>query len=278
MTMRPFKPALKAVAGLALALLMGACGQNPVASSAPPGAITTVYDYPPELTCVSGLFYAPQSSGYYQTLNPDAQVLNCGLTSGTVEYSYGGKWTVKQTSLGTPVPAGIAGQTVNTIYTLPQGFSGGTNDYYVRWAGCFNCPVWGQSLGGIPNSSTDYDSFEVLMTTALGPGFDISNYKGFTFYARGTGDFAVNLVSGSTSTGQTGPYEGYNYYLYMFNNQLAGNQQWKQVTVYFSQMVQTYGTSTDINLVLQQFYGLIFNQQPPLNDNYQLDVDYIRFF
>jgi hypothetical protein len=136
-----------------------------------------------------------------------------------------------------------------------------SNDYFVRWRGFKGA-----------NASADYASM-VMQFKSGGAAADISVYRGFTFWARGHGNFAVNIDGA-----QPDPYSGYNLYLKRFGAELNGDEQWKQIIVYFSEMVQEYGQAADKPNVLKKAAGLQFDQQSPYTSNFQLDVDYVRFF
>lgn len=224
----------------------------------------------------NNVMFAPTSSGQTNTNGP-----NFG---GPIMYSWGGASTTTiQASAPTPVYAtgafsatslGFAPPT-NNIWLLngtggyapgiggPNGNFGPT-DYYVRWAG---------SKGPDPN--LDYSSMTMYF---FGNQIDYNlaqfGYKGFVFYARGHGNFYVALAANNTGN----PYSTYNFYTQAFGPELSGDDQWHQITVQFSDMTQLYGQAADMSKVLKKCWGLQFNQEVPLQSNFQLDVDYVRFF
>jgi len=100
------------------------------------------------------------------------------------------------------------------------------------------------------------------------------SYHGFIFYARGHGNFYVGLAGNNLGD----PYSTYNFYEKGFGSELTTDDQWHQITVNFSDMQQLYGTAADLNHVLAKCWGLQFNQEVPLSADFQLDVDYVRFF
>jgi hypothetical protein len=155
----------------------------------------------------------------------------------------------------------------NNIWMIGSGGIGGPSDPFVRW----------QGVKG-PDASQDYSSFTMYFAgTQVNYNVQAQGYRGFIFFARGSGNFGVSLSAGNPGDGYSGPYSGYNFYIKMFGNELDANS-WRQITVLFSEMVQLYGTATDINSVLRQAWGLQFEQQPPLQAEFSLDVDYVRFF
>jgi len=125
---------------------------------------------------------------------------------------------------------------------------------------------------GYKGPSPAYDYSSVQMPFAGAPR-DMSAYRGIIFWARGEGNFAVNL-----NGNQPDPYSGYNLYLKRFGNELAGRDEWKEIIVYFEEMVQEYGLAADKANVLKKVTGLQFDQQAPYTADFQLDLDYIRFF
>jgi hypothetical protein len=135
-----------------------------------------------------------------------------------------------------------------------------SNDFFVRWAGFKG-----------PSASDDWSSLQFNF-----PGeTDLRGYRGVVFWARGHGNFSVNLAA---SLAAGGPYTGYNFYLRRFGNELNGDAEWKEIIVYFDQMVQEYGLAANLPTVLSRTTGLQFDQQSPYTANFQLDLDYVRFF
>lgn len=237
-----------------------------------PSGGTTNYSKPAESPSAPGVFYAPQSPTDNQTL----AFVPGTLGPGAAYIDMGTHWTDSITG-GAPYSVPLFGPSV--WLRNVDSFSSSPNDYYVRFQGKY--------IGvGLPSPSLDYNELNIYYNGNAGPGVDISRYQGFTFYTRGTGNFSVCLISGSQqgSPAAPGPYIALNFYQYLFNSYLTGispTQPWKQVAVYFSQMTQTYGTATNLQQVLQSFYGLQFMQTgspAPVEENFTLDVDYIRFF
>jgi hypothetical protein len=142
-----------------------------------------------------------------------------------------------------------------------------TTDYFVRWAGYKG-----------PDASLDYSSLQMNWGTER----DLSGYRGISFWARGHGSFAVNLVAHNVVDGlvpiRPNSYNGWNFYLRRFGGELNGDTEWKEIIVYFDQMVQEYGLAADLPTVLKYVTGLQFDQQSPYTANFQLDLDYVRFF
>jgi hypothetical protein len=288
----------KAVLAALLAVGSAACSKNPLATTAPSGPSQVSYAYAAEDLSLPGVYFAPQCAACAVTKNLSLAVAPTGsgaaTAGGPAMLDIGLQWytlisgpLVRNTSLDlasayvcnmntTPINIFGFGKLANlpfsgnpaTGYTTPN-----PNDYFVRYAGSFS--GW-----GIPNSATQYSQLQFFYNAATGPGADISAYRGFSFYTRGSGNFSVCLVSGSQagSPPASGPYIQLNYYTQMINTSLNGSMQWKEVTVYFSQMTQLYGLATPLSEVLTNFWGLQFMQQAPVADQFWLDVDYIRFF
>lgn len=253
------------------ALLAQSCAKNPLASSAPGGLNNgTTYAYVNE-ALTGDVLFAPQSA-----TDKTCRLPNFG---GPLVYSWGGASKVGiKSSSGTPVFATVLpanatganfyGQTPPTTdVLLYTGGVGGPLDYFVRWTGYKG-----------PDASLDYSSFTMYFAGSQ-VSFDVKarGYRGFIFFARGTGNFGVSLSAGNPGDGYAGPYNGYNFYIKMFGNELDANN-WRQITVQFSEMQQLYGSAVDINDVLKAAWGLQFEQQPPLTPDFKLDVDYVRFF
>lgn len=147
-----------------------------------------------------------------------------------------------------------------------------SNDYFYRYAGFKG-----------PNPSTHYSNLKFNFTPNGGTGVDIRAYRGVVFWARGHGNFAVNLMGrlpgdGIAPATTNYAYSDYNFYLRRFGTELNGDVQWKEIVVYFTDMVQEFGLAMDLNTVLSKTTGLQFDQQLPYTPNFQLDLDYIRLF
>jgi|GEM_PF-3061005 len=262
--------------GLTLTLLMCSCARNPMAPGTP-SASTTNFSRPAEPMNVSGLFFAPQSVNGNQTLG----FVPGSAASGAAYLDFGTNW-IDYTTLGAPYNLAFFGPNVwlrnGVSGTNPAGdaFSSNPNDYYLRFQGKFTGT-------GLPNPSLDYNELNIYYNNNSGPGVDVSRFRGFSFYVRGSGNFSVTLISGSQdgNPAAPGPYIQLNFYQDLFNSYLTGPTQWKQVSIYFSQMTQTYGLATNLQQVLQNFYGLQFIQTgspAPVIKNFTMDLDYIRFF
>jgi hypothetical protein len=142
-------------------------------------------------------------------------------------------------------------------------------DPYLCWEG--------RKFGG--NTSLDYANISVYFNAVRSPhpSLDLRKYKGFTFYAKGTGNFGVGLIAGANGGP---PYMDYNVYEKMFSDQLAGPDKWRQIVVYFTDMQQMFlGKGyADLDAVLAEAVGLQFQQESPVTTDFRLDLDYIRFF
>ena len=150
------------------------------------------------------------------------------------------------------------------------------NDYFLRYRGHKG-----------PDPTNDYNSLQLKFSPAGNVEHDMSNYQGFIFWARGHGNFSVDLAA--RMNGNPGdfiaptilsgaPYSGWNFYLKRFGKELNGDTEWKQISVRFSEMVQEYGLASDLPTVLRRMTGLQFDQQVPITADFQLDLDYIYFF
>ncbi len=247
------------------AISVGACAKNPMGSSAGAAGLSngTSYAYVNQVL-TNDVMFSPSGPADTSTRAPKF--------GGPITYSWGGvsrteiaaSGGVDVTSAGA-VGLGFAPPTTNIL--LKTGGIGGPADYFVRWRGF---------KGG--DASVDYSSF-VMYFTGNQVNFNLkaTGYRGFTFFARGKGNFYVALSAGAIPSGQTGPYQAYNFYSKQFGNELDPNN-WRQITVLFTELVQLYGAAVDLNNVLLQSWGLQFEQQPPLVSDFELDVDYIRFF
>jgi len=169
--------------------------------------------------------------------------------------------------------------TLNCRDILNYRGAGGPNgdfsfDYFLRYRGHKG-----------PDPSNDYNSLQMKFSATGATEYDLSGYQGFVLWARGTGNFSVNLVSRKPGDfivpavpAGGFPYSGWNFYLRRFGSELNGNDDWKQVIVYFKDMIQEYGLAADLNTVIKRATGLQFDQQVPVSADFQLDLDYIYFF
>jgi hypothetical protein len=143
------------------------------------------------------------------------------------------------------------------------------NDFYIRWQG--------HKVGA--NTSFDYANITFYFNSPTSPhmGNDISHYHGFSFYARGKGNFGVGLTAGSAGGP---PYKDYNVFEVVFGDELIDENRWRQIVIYFPDMRQLYlGKGyVNINTVLANTSGIQFQQETPVTQNFVLDLDYIRFF
>ncbi|GEM_PF-5695725 len=149
---------------------------------------------------------------------------------------------------------------------------GGTQadrDFYVRWEG--------HKVGA--NNSFDYANITFYFNSIRAPhsGLNLLDYHGFSFYARGKGNFGVGLNAGNAGGL---PYKDYNVFELVFGDQLIDETRWRQVVVYFQDMKQLYlGKGyVNINDVLANLSGIQFQQETPVTEDFVLDLDYIRFF
>ena len=252
---------------MALALVAFGCSNNNNPSPLGMGPLTNGTTY----------YYVNQASGPNVLFNPVGPAPAAAtLWGGPIQYSYGGSSYVvtgtsggnyRRNSAAAGDPALVVESSPNVDINFQTGGVGGPTDYFVRWKG-----VKG------PDASLDYSSMTLFFqgTTA---NVDISGYRGFTFYARGNGNFGVSIAAGAPPSGQPGPYSGYNFYEYVFGPELKGDTvKWRQFSIEFSQMQQLFGQAVDINQVLRKSWGLQFQQEPPLTSSFQLDVDYVRFY
>jgi hypothetical protein len=258
-----------------LAVLLGGaviagCVRNPVGPG-PSGILLN------NVTTYNGVIEQPSPDVLF---SPGSVTEVATSFGGPIQYSWGG---ASLTTLLSTAPTAVAGNgpssdiwiKTGTLASAPgphqvifQNGIGGPSgnlslyDYYIRWAGFKG-----------PNASLDYSSMSMYI---IGSGipYDLTRYKGFLFYARGHGNFEVTLSGNSSGV----PYSALNFYSYNFGPSLTGDDQWHEYLVQFTDMIQTYGQAADLNGVLKQCYGLQFDQLAPLTPNFQLDVDYVRFF
>jgi hypothetical protein len=257
----------------ALSLVMAAawsgCARNPVGPPTATGLNNSTTYYGVVEQASNDVLYAPSNASQVTTSSP--------FFGGPVEYSWGGaSRTITQAS----APNAIAGSGPNTsvwILTRGQAISPGvfagngiggptSNDAYIRWSGFKG-----------PDPNLDYSSMSMFLAGAT-TNYNLAahHYRGILFYARGHGNYEVT-ISGN-NLGSPPYYSGYNFYSYNFGPSLTGDDQWHEFTVQFSDMIQTYGQAADLNHVLTEVWGLQFDQLAPLTQNFQLDVEYVRFF
>jgi hypothetical protein len=269
-----------AILALLGGLSMSGCTSNPMGTAPGPSPLATA------TAGVTGYFgvtevmnnsvlYSPTTAGSVLT-NPTFQpgcALAPGGTGGTISYSFGGNSGVYISTapgilqfFGQP---GVVSPNLNVMLGTP-GIGGPMgdfkNDYYLIWRGHQG-----------PNASTDYNSLVINFAAGTYTTFNLSCSRGFMFYARGNGNFGVQLGATGAKTTGYGPYTDYNYYEYDFGSQLSPTE-WKQFVVNFSDMQQMYGQAVDLQGVLKNAFGLGFLQETPYVQTYELDVDYIRFF
>lgn len=261
------------------ALFGGACAKNDPLGSSNGGPA------PISAPCASiPLNNGTNYAGLRETINSDtlyAPSLPLGFNTmaptfgGKIQYSWGFHSEVAKGSIapatvagGTTCQANATGSTQSMDLWQPLGGIGGVSgdpctDYFLRYQGYKGT-----------DASCDFSSTTFFFkTVAADAEYDISRYRGFTFFARGKGNFGVSVSGNNTGM----PYSGYNFFTKMFGTELSETQ-WKQFTVVFTDMVQLYGQAADLKTVLKHAWGLQFNQEPPIITNFSLDIDYIQFF
>jgi len=210
--------------------------------------------------------YGPDSQGGFSYLRLFGHYPSPG---GTTYYSSAG--TAFTPSVGTTVYYSPSLGVTTAAVADAMGVNGtqATKDFYIRWEG--------QKVGA--NNSFDYANITMYFNSLRAPhaGMDMRHYQGFSFYARGKGNFGVGLTAGNAGGL---PYKDYNVYELVFGDQLIDENRWRQVVVYFQDMKQLYlGKGyVNINDVLANLSGIQFQQETPVTLDYVLDLDYIRFF
>jgi hypothetical protein len=273
---------MKRRAAIVVALLgvlaLGACTQNPL-STGPSGNPMA-----PLVTGQTGYFgvaevlnanvvYSPPNNATtttYAMFHPSCSAADAtAFGGGLVQYSWGGTSQV-MTSVSAPglaAQGGIASIQSSSLILRTPGIGGLNgdfqNDYYVHFEGYKG-----------PNASTDFCSLVVNLFPGANTFADLSCYRGFIFYARGNARFGVQLSAPKCASC---PYKDYNFYEYIFGDQLSQSS-WKEFVVNFTDMQQQYGASVDFNGVVKEVTALQFIQETPYTQNFKLDVDYIRFF
>lgn len=272
-----------------LGLVLGSCQVNAVGLGAPPTGTLPFVGIAETAGPDEALVFAPTSG-----ISPGSVAFGSG---GIVYMGCGGATKLKPGQASVSNPEGLALTTNYTVTPLLMGPFPGlcpsnnckslpayrgvggpagdfANDYFVRFAGYKG-----------PNASTDYGNMTLRFSSGGGVPYDISAYRGIIFWARGHGNFAVSLAGRKPGDGLSPPvtpataaYQDWNFYLRRFGNELNGDEQWKQIIVFFSDMVQEYGLAVDLNNVLKKCTGLQFDQQAPYTADFRLDVDYVRFF
>lgn len=265
---------------LPIALLLGGC-QTPMDLGSSAGEAPSLgYTAVKEVTDSSTLF-APRSAAP-ATMVP-------AFPGGTAKVQCGSQGNIWRDPFGTSLASGtsitvpLAGP---TLAWCPSGSCadkpllrgvGGPNgdfiqDFFARYAGTKG-----------PDPSLGYNNFAITFSSTGLVEKDLSGYRGVIFWARGHGNFAVSLVARSGVDGAPqplapAPYTDWNFYLARFGGQLAGDEAWKEVVIYFSDMVQEYGLATDLTNVQRRATGLLFDQQAPVQTDFRLDLDYVRLF
>ena len=268
---------------MAAAVLIGtSCAKNDPMGSSPSGTAAPVAS-----PCNSGnpaLNNGTIYAGLKETIDADtffAPAPPLGINTltptfgGKIQYSWGHDSTVAKGSIapataigGTTCQANASGSTQSTDLWYLTGGIGGVakdpcTDYFVRY----------QGFKGT-DASCDFSSITFFFkTVGADAEYDISRYRGFTFFARGSGNFGVSIAGNNTGV----PYTGYNFFETVFGGGLSPTQ-WKQFTIVFSDMTQLYGQAADLNTVLHHAWGLQFNQEVPYTNPFTLDIDYIQFF
>jgi len=152
---------------------------------------------------------------------------------------------------------------------LGVGSTQAARDFYIRWEG--------HKVGA--NNSFDYANITMYFNSLRAPhsGLDMRKYQGFSFYARGKGNFGVGLNAGNAGGL---PYKDYNVFELVFGDQIIDENRWRQVVIYFQDMKQLYlGKGyVNINDVLANLSGIQFQQETPVTQDFVLDIDYVRFF
>lgn len=265
------------------AMVLGGCQVNPMASA--PVAIA-----PTGLTNIAQVEVPGTNVFFRPTTRPPVPA--CAMfPSASFAYSYGLPKSTVYSNPSPSFPEGTPGAGAGIVYLGSNLCPGGncintpnyrgvggpngdfTNDYFLRYRGHKG-----------PDPSLDYNSLQLKFSASGATEHDMSGYQGFAFWARGHGNFSVNIVArmpidGIAPTVIAGaPYSGWNFYLKRFGKELNGDTEWKQISVRFSEMVQEYGLASDLPTVVKRMTGLQFDQQVPVTADFQLDLDYIYFF
>jgi hypothetical protein len=258
---------------LLAALGLAACTQNPlgpVPGNAPiansqPG-VTGLFGV--KVTQGPSVLYAPQTqlagAKSNAAFNPSCDPTKFG--GGQIIYSCGGNSGVYD---GANTLHSGSTYIANPLVLSP-GIGGPAGDFQASWF-----QRWSGLRG--PNPSSDYNSMKLLIRPGGGP-IDLSCYRGFSFYARGNGNFGVQLVATGVKTQDgPGPYLDWNFYESVFGPQLSPGS-WKQFIINFSDLQQLYGASVDLNAVIASATALQFTQESPFAARFTLDVDDVQFY
>lgn len=277
------------------ALVLAGCGQNPLGSSTNQtmpvlgfAAVSEVDD-----PVQPGLLYSPT----WVSGTAGTRVLLFAASGGNVSFSSGG---VSNLYAGPSLPGSPNGTWGHGAAPLVLGPS----SWLCPSMNCSGTPNY-RGVGGAkgdfasdfflryqghkgPDPSLDYSSVQMKFSTAGASEFDVRGFRGIVFWARGHGNFSVNLVarkpndfiSPAYPTPPLGvpPYSDWNFYMRRFGSELNGDEQWKEIVVYFDDMVQDYGLAVDIEKVKKAATGLQFDQQAPYTADFRLDLDYVRLF
>lgn len=251
-------------AGLAV-MAMLACAKNPLGSSAGAGPTNNGTTYNGVVEAAGpNVIFSPGSASELTT-----------KWGGVIDYSWGGASQVLiggvLTGIGAP-PVCPNGTTSAVLDMRSPGIGGSdgkfnpSTDYYIHFEGYKG-----------PSAACDYNSLVVAFKAGTNVDVDLTQYHGFIFYARGTGNWGVQVSGLGVKTGQAGPYSDFNYYERVFGTELSKTT-WKQITVKWSDLQQLYGQAVDKTAALQKSVSLQFVQETPFTSNFTLDLDYIRLF
>jgi hypothetical protein len=274
----------------ALAGGLSGCGTNPLGSSASQSLPAGVAPLAVTEQNASNVVFRP-TGGTFPLLTPAFGGQGLTLSMGRFSYVYRGQSTLANPDGFIMGGGGLdwyGGQFALLLgpysHLCPTGNCkdlpkyrgvGGPNgdfnsDYFVRWRG---------RKGS--DAALDFSSLQMNFGAGDGTARDLSMYRGLVFWARGHGNFAVSLAGKNglnAVVGSVQPYTGWNFYLRRFGTELNGDTEWKQIIVFFDDMVQEYGLAADKQLVIQNASGLHFAQEAPFTEFFQLDLDYIQFF
>lgn len=253
------------LAGLA-GLTLLACAKNPLGSSAGSGPVNngTSYMGVAEVVTADVLF------------SPNSSTEITAKSGAAIKYSWGGASKVDIPgfgSMGAGAPFTCPASAQSTVLDLrspgiggPDGTFNPATDYYLHFSGFKG-----------PSSACDYNSLYMALKPGAYVDVDLTKYRGFIFFARGTGNWGVQIEGHGLKTGQSGPYADFNYYERVFGSELSPST-WKQITVNWADLQQLYGQHVDLQAALAKSTALQFVQEAPFTSNFTLELDYIRFF
>ena len=174
---------------------------------------------------ITNISFQPGCDGFVVTAAGGSIFYNLGGVSGVYDTGH--------TAAPIYAPNGLNFQDTQILLTASTlnypGVGGPNGDF----SNCYFLQFKGRKG---PNAATDYDGLDINLVAGNQVPADISCYRGFIFFARGNGNWGVQLI--------TPKITAYNYYEDVFGSQLSASS--GRNLFNFSDMQQLFGQHVDL--------------------------------